>query len=83
MDRRTVAVAAELGNVKAQLEARGYAVVDLEGTDLKQVDAVVVSGVSENLTGIQDVETDAPVIDAAGRSAAEVAGMVAERLDLR
>ncbi|MDI6871650.1 MAG: YkuS family protein [Bacillota bacterium] len=83
MDRRIVAVATELGNVRAQLEARGFLVVDLDGTDLKQVDAVVVSGASDNLTGIQNVETQAPVIDAAGRSAAEVAEDVAERIELR
>ncbi len=83
MDRRIVAVATELGNVRAQLEARGFTVVDLKGTDLKQVDAVVVSGVSENLTGIQNIETEAPVIAASGRGAAEVAADVAERIELR
>ncbi len=83
MGRRIVAVATELGNVRAQLEARGFTVVDLAGTDLKQVDAVVVSGVSDNLTGIQSIETEAPVIAASGRGAAEVAEDVAERIELR
>ncbi len=81
--RRIVAVATELGNVRRQLEARGFLVVDLEGTDLKQVDAVVVSGVSDNLAGFQDIETEAPVIAASGRGAAEVAEDVAERIELR
>lgn len=81
MERRVVAVATELGNVRAELEAQGFIVVDLGGTDLKQVDAVVVSGVSENFTGIQKVETTAPVIDASGRSAEEVASDVAERIE--
>ncbi|MGE5553862.1 MAG: YkuS family protein [Betaproteobacteria bacterium] len=81
--RRIVAVATELGNVRSQLEARGFTVVDLEGADLKQVDAVVVSGVSDNLTGIQNIETEAPVIGASGRGAAEVASDVEERLELR
>lgn len=81
MERRVVAIATELGNVRAELEAQGFIVVDLGGTDLKQVDAVVVSGVSENFTGIQKVETTAPVIDASGRSAEEVASDVAERIE--
>ncbi len=81
--RRVVAVATELGNVRRKLEDRGFMVVDLKGTDLQQVDAVVVSGVSDNLTGIQNVETGAPIIDASGRDAAEVAGDVAERVGLR
>lgn len=80
--RRTVAVASELGNVWAQLRDKGYTVVDLEDADLSQVDAVVVSGVSDNLLGVQNVETQAPVIEAAGRSAAEVAEVVAGRLNL-
>ncbi|HHW15018.1 MAG TPA: YkuS family protein [Firmicutes bacterium] len=81
MDRRIVAVATELGNVRAELEAQGFTVVDLEGSDLKQVDAVVVSGVSDNLTGVQKIETTAPVIDATGRSAEDVAADVAERIE--
>jgi hypothetical protein len=83
MDRRVVAVAAELGNVRAQLEERGFKVVALEGTDLSRVDAIVVSGVSDNLTGVADISTEAPVIAATGRSAAEVAEDVAERIELQ
>lgn len=83
MVRRVVAVATELGNVRAALKERGFTVVDLEGTDLGQVEAVVVSGVSDNMTGVQDVETPAPVIEAAGRSADDVAEDVAGRVELR
>lgn len=83
MAKGTVAVATELGNVRAQLENLGYTVVTLEGTDLQNVDAVVVSGVSDDLAGIQSIETTAPVIDASGRSAAEVAEDVSERIQLR
>lgn len=83
MSQRVVAVAAELGNVRAQLEQRGFRVVDLEGTDLGRVDAVVVSGVSDNLMGVQDISTEAPVIAASGRSAVEVVEDVAERIELQ
>lgn len=83
MSRRVVAVAAELGNVRAQLEQRGFEVVALEGSDLTQVDAVVVSGVSDNVTGVQNISTEAPVIAATGRSAAEVAEDVAGRIELQ
>lgn len=81
--RRTIAVASELGNVRAQLRDKGYTVVDLEDADLSQVDAVIVSGVSDNLTGVHDIETQAPVITAAGLSAGEVAEVLAGRLELQ
>lgn len=83
MGKAVVAVASELGNVAARLKAAGYTVVGLRETDLKQVGAVIVSGVSDDLMGIQTTVTKAPVIDANGRTEDEILETVAERLELQ
>ncbi|MGE5509410.1 MAG: YkuS family protein [Chitinophagales bacterium] len=83
MGKGVVAVASELGNVAARLKAAGYTVVSLQGTDLGQVGAVVVSGVSDDLMGIQTTVTKAPVIDANGLTEEEILETVSERLDLQ
>lgn len=79
MTTRVVAIASELGNVSAGLKEKGYQVVPLAGTDLTQVDAVVVSGVSNNLMGVADTSTKAPVIEARGLSTDEIADQIARR----
>lgn len=80
MEKNLVAVATELGNVRSLLEDEGFTVVDLEGTNLKDVNAVVISGVSDDVMGIQDTVTTAPVITADGRSAEEVMQDVKQRI---
>lgn len=83
MDKRLVAVASELGNVRSLLEHEGFDVVDLAGTNLKDVNAVIVSSVSDDVMGIQTVETTAPVITANGRSADEILKDLEHRLTLQ
>lgn len=83
MQKGLVAVATELGNVRTALEREGFTVVDLEGTDLKDVNAVIVSGVSDDVMGIQDTETNAPVITADGRAADEILSDVKHRISLQ
>lgn len=79
---KRVAVSYELGQIRSLLRERGYEVVDLEiGAEaLGKVDAVVVSGLSENLLGMEDRLTEAPVIDARGRQAEEVLWDLEKRL---
>lgn len=76
---KRVAVASTLTPVRRVLEQRGFRVVDLEG-HLDDADAIVVSGVDEDVGGIRTVKTRMPVIDAAGRAAEDIAREVAERL---
>jgi hypothetical protein len=80
LEKNLVAVATELGNVRSLLEDEGFTVVSLEGTNLKDVNAVVISGVSDDIMGIQDTTTTAPVITADGRSAEEVMKDVKQRI---
>ena len=63
-----IAVEKQLSNLLEILETEGYEVVDLDDTDLDAVDAIVVSGVDNNLMNMQDAVTNVPVINAAGKT---------------
>lgn len=63
-----IAVEKQLSNLLEILETEGYEVVDLDDTDLDTVDAIVVSGVDNNLMNMQDAVTNVPVINAAGKT---------------
>lgn len=69
---RVIAVEGNLTPVKEFLEARGCRVMDLSEARFNRVDAVVLSGMDQNLTGMEDVVVDAPVISARGRTPQEV-----------
>lgn len=69
---KQIAVEKGLENVSQALKDAGYQVVNLENINLQNVQCVVVSGSSENLMGIQDAETKAPVINAQGLSPQEI-----------
>ena len=63
-----IAVEKQLSNLLEILETEGYEVVDLDDSDLDTVDAIVVSGVDNNLMNMQDAATNVPVINAAGKT---------------
>ncbi len=77
---RLVAVEDGLTPIADALRDKGYAVMPFDRGDLDQVDAIVVSGQDDNLMGIQDIQTKAPVINAEGLTAEQVAREVEERL---
>lgn len=71
-----IAVEPALTNVKSYLVQQGYAVESMSEhshKDLRGYDAVVVSGINQNLLGMQDTQTKAVVINADGLSPEEVA----------
>ena len=71
-----IAIEPALTNVKSYLSQKGYTVESMSEQsqkDLSGYDAVVVSGMNENLLGMQDTQTKAVVINADGLSAEEVA----------
>ena len=77
MARKRVAIENTLGNVKQLLDEKGYEIVQLDphtqtGIELKNCDAVVISGMDDNLLGMTSVKTGSPVIDAKGMSPQEV-----------
>lgn len=69
---KIVAVENNLAPIKDYLLDQGCQVIDVESAKNTRVDAVVISGSSKDLLGMQDVVIDAPVIDARGKTPNEV-----------
>lgn len=61
-----------LGNVKQYLESQGHQVVAMNEANMQNCDCCVISGQDQNMVGMADVVTKAPVINADGMTAAEV-----------
>ncbi len=85
MDKK-IAVERTLTPVKNYLSERGYQVdsIDVEceyGDKLRQYDALVVTGMSKDILGIQDIVSDIPVIDAKGLTAEEVYDQLSSKLE--
>lgn len=69
---RIVAVENNLAPIKDYLLDQGCQVIDVESAQNTRVDAVVISGSSKDLLGMQNILIDAPVIDARGKTPSEV-----------
>ena len=80
MKTGTVAVEENLTNVRQELDASGYEIVDMYEENLQNVDAVIISGEDENFMNMSDIATTAPVIDARGLSAEEVHAELKKRI---
>lgn len=71
MLRRIVAVDDDLGYLRERLSREGYEVKSVrEG--IQDADAVVSSGLSDNVMGIQDRRTEAFIIEARGKNEEEI-----------
>lgn len=80
MPQGTVAIEKGLTPVKELLEQSGYRVIGIEDADINAVDAIVVRGSDENITGRQDMMSRAPVIEATGRTPEEVRAEINRRV---
>lgn len=85
--RKKVAVESGLSNVSEYLTKQGYDVLEFQHNneikgEMSDVDAVVITGMDENLLGIQDIETNAPVIEASGLTPAEIGAMINQKVDV-
>ncbi|AIS52051.1 hypothetical protein TKV_c08690 [Thermoanaerobacter kivui] len=74
---KKVAVESQLSNIKNYLKERGYEVVELEEyllskNNFNAYDAVVITGQSRNMLGMDDISTKAAVIDATGMTPFDV-----------
>ncbi|WP_029687995.1 YkuS family protein [Thermoanaerobacter sp. A7A] len=74
---KRIAVESQLSNIKEYLKQKGYEVVELKETlseknNLNVYDAIVITGQSRNMLGIDDISTKVPVIDATGMSPFDV-----------
>lgn len=67
-----VAVEDNLDQVERLLRNNGYEVVRLDGQPQQQIDCCVITGQDNNMMGMMDITTGAPVINAEGLTADEV-----------
>jgi hypothetical protein len=75
-----IAVEEGLTNVRQALRDAGYQVTDLDSGNIGQAQAVVISGVDNNIMQQEDIITKVPVIDATAYSADGVVQEVRRRL---
>ena len=76
-----IAVEQDLSPVKDYLSGKGYDVECIDfneqsSANLQGFDAIVVTGQNSNFLGVNDTQTDAPVINADGLTSEEVAGRI-------
>ena len=78
---KRVAVEEGLENVKAALRDQGFQVTKLTNGTMNNVDAAVVTGMSNNFLGIHDTQGNRfPVIEAAGLTANEIVNVIQSRM---
>ncbi|MCG8485530.1 MAG: YkuS family protein [Clostridia bacterium] len=79
---KKVAVEDTLTNVKSYLENNGYSVDYLNNSkeSLDIYDAIVVSGLNNNMLGIQNSKTKSSVIVAKGRTPEEIKNELKDRM---
>lgn len=85
MARKRVAIEGPLGNIGMFLEEKGYEVVSLDphtqtGIELRNCDAIIISGMDRNLMGDTTIKTASPVIEASGMTPEEVYQQVKNRI---
>lgn len=69
--QRVIALEVGIQNLKPHLEEEGYQVINLDH-NAKSVDAYIISGMDENLTGDMTRIGDGFVINARGRQPEEI-----------
>jgi len=72
LEAKIVAVDEDLKGLREAIASQGYEVVSLNERDIDKADAVVVSGIEDDLMNIQDIKTKAPVINAVGKTSEEI-----------
>lgn len=76
-----IGVEQSLTDVQQALQEKGYEVVQLrQESDAQNCDCCVITGLDNNVMGIQNSVTEGPVIQASGRTADEICNEVEQRL---
>lgn len=79
---KKIAVERQLSNVKRYLTDKGYDVVNFEqnselsGIDIKDYDAIVITGQHRDMLGYENTITKLPVIDATGLTPEDVESQI-------
>ena len=69
--KHVVAVEDGLTNVKQALMEEGYRVIDLDD-GLQRAEAYVITGMDEDVSGVEEIVVDGYIVDATGRQAEEI-----------
>lgn len=77
--QKTVAVEDNLRPFKEYLAAQGCRIIDVEEAYKQPVDAIVISGLDQNLLGMEDIQIEVPVISVRGRTPEEVWDAIRDR----
>lgn len=67
---QTIAVENNLQPVKEALEAQGFKTVDMR--EARKADCLVISGMDENVMGMEDIQVNVPVISAQGKTPKDI-----------
>lgn len=83
--KRKIAVESQLSNVRTFLADKGYDVYEFQHNTGGQdtffgVDAVVISGIENNLLGMHDIKTEGLVIEASGMTPQQIFDSIEQRL---
>ena len=83
---KRIAVSESLAPVKRALNRAGYDVVNLESDaaisekGMGDYDAIVISGMDQNMMGMQDISGRAVLVDATGKDPEEILDELEQRL---
>ena len=83
---KNIGIQKELSTIRDYLQNNGYNVYEVDTTNiassstLKSFDALIVSGVGDNLMGFDDTSTKIPVINADGMSPEDVRTLLERNL---
>lgn len=83
---KRIAVSDSLAPIKRYLHNEGFEVVNMESDarisekGMGDYDAIIVSGMDDNLMGMEDISSRAVVINAAGKPPQEISAELREKL---
>ena len=78
---KTVAVDEDLKGLKDALTSQGYFVVGLEKGEMERANAIVVSGMEQNIMMMEEIKTKVPVISAVGKTSEDIVKSINDYFD--
>ncbi|MGE5474926.1 MAG: YkuS family protein [Ignavibacteriales bacterium] len=79
---KNIGIEKGLTSVKNYLNQRGYMASEIDFTHkndpsfIKNLDAIVLTGIDDNFLGVQNVTTNIPIIEATGLSPEEIVNLI-------
>jgi len=73
---KVIAVDENLKGLREALVSQGYEVIGLEEDETERAQAMVVTGMDQNMMGMQDIKTKVPVISADGKTSDEIVNSI-------